>query len=207
MFTGLVQSVGRVAALSPSAGSVRLEVDPGEWRPRFEAGESICVGGCCLTLVERPDENGPLRFDVIGETLARTTLGRLRQGSRVNLERSVTPQTLLGGHLVQGHVDGVGEVTRVSQGDEHRVRVTPPRELMEFVMPKGSVCVDGVSLTVAALDPIEGWFEVALIPTTLELTTLGELVEGVSVNLECDIVAKTLIHHARFYGGRETDSR
>lgn len=201
VFTGLVQTVGKVAVTHPGAGSVRLEIDPGDWRPRFVAGESICVSGCCLTLVEIPQDGAPLMFDAISETLSKTNLGLLAPGSRVNLERSVTPQTLLGGHLVQGHVDGVGEILGVERGDEYRIRVRPPRELMEFVTPKGSVCVDGVSLTIAALSPEEVWFEVALIPTTLELTTLGGLDAGARVNLECDIVAKTLIHHARHYGG------
>jgi len=201
MFTGLVQAVGRVSGVRPSSGSLRLEIDPGEWRPRFEAGESICVSGCCLTLIEVPGGDAPLQFDAISETLEKTTLGGFTPGSSVNLERSATAQTLLGGHIVQGHVDGVGRVVSVERGEEHRIRVLPPGDLMAFVTPKGSVCVDGVSLTVAALSVGEGWFEVALIPTTLELTTLGERDAGDSVNLECDVIAKTIIHHARHYTG------
>ncbi len=191
--------MGRVLGAKPSDGLLRLEIDPGGWRPRFEAGESICVSGCCLTLVEAPGTGEPLRFDAISETLDKTMIGDLRAGSAVNLERSATPTTLLGGHIVQGHVDGVGRVAKVEDGAEHRIRISPPPVLMEFITPKGSVCVDGVSLTVAALSPGEAWFEVALIPTTLELTTLAQRVAGDRVNLECDIVAKTIIHHARHY--------
>ncbi|MFI4898132.1 MAG: riboflavin synthase [Phycisphaerales bacterium JB059] len=203
MYTGLVQAMGHVVGAEDAGGSLRLEVDPGEWRPRFEAGESISINGCCLTLVEAPGEGEPLRFDAIPETLRRTTLGALGVGSRVNLERSATPTTLLGGHIVQGHVDGVGRVSSVQREGEYRVRIEAPEGLMEFVTPKGSVCVQGVSLTVAALSPGEAWFEVALIPTTLALTTLGELGEGDRVNLECDIIAKTILHHARHYSGAD----
>ena len=202
VFTGLVQAVGRVERATPGEGSVRLEIDPCGWRPRFEAGESICVSGCCLTLVTVPGPGEPLAFDAVPETLERTTLGGFGAGTRVNLERSATAQTLLGGHLVQGHVDGVGVVDRVERGEGWRVRVRAPGGLMEFVSPKGSVCVDGVSLTVAALSPEDGWFEVALIPETLERTTLDERRAGDRVNLECDMIAKTVIHHARHYMGR-----
>lgn len=193
--------MGRVVGAEEAGGNLRLEIDPGDWRPRFELGESISINGCCLTLVDVPGEGEPLRFDAIPETLSKTTLGGLGVGSRVNLERSATPTTLLGGHIVQGHVDGVGRVVGVHREGEYRVRIEAPAELMEFVTPKGSVCVEGVSLTVAALSPGEGWFEVTLIPTTLELTTLGELRDGDGVNLECDIIAKTILHHAKHYSG------
>ncbi len=199
MFTGLVQAVGRVVGADGAGGNLRLEIDPGAWRPRFEAGESISINGCCLTLVKAPAPDEPLLFDAIPETLSKTTLGALGVGTRVNLERSATPATLLGGHIVQGHVDGVGRVVGVNRDGEYRVRIGAPAELMEFVTPKGSVCVEGVSLTIAALSPGEAWFEVTLIPTTLELTTLGGLGEGDTVNLECDIIAKTILHHAQHY--------
>lgn len=169
--------------------------------PPLERGESISVSGCCLTLAEHPGADARLSFDVVPETLARTTLGTLRAGSGVNLERSVTPLTLLGGHLVQGHVDGTGVVDRIDRGDGWRVRVSPGRELMEYVAPKGSIAVEGVSLTIAALEPGSGWFEVALIPTTLAVTTLGELRAGHRVNIECDIVVKSMVHWMRHYSG------
>ncbi len=198
MFTGLVQAVGRVADLSPTAAGVRLRIDPADWAHRPQPGESIAVSGCCLTLAEPVGEARLLVFDAIPETLRLTTLADLQRGSRVNLEPCCTPTTLLGGHIVQGHIDGVGEVASVVTEGEYRVRIRPPRGLMEFVTPKGSVCVDGVSLTIAGLG--DDWFEVALIPTTLRETTLGELAAGSRVNLEMDVLAKTLVHWARVWG-------
>lgn len=129
-------------------------------------------------------------FDVIPETLARTTLGALRVGDRVNLEHAVTAATLMGGHFVQGHVDGVGRVVSVKRGEDWRVRVRIGRELRPLMIPKGSVCVDGVSLTIAAVRA-DG-FEVALIPTTLELTTLADLRVGDDVNIEADMLVKAV---------------
>lgn len=206
MFTGLVQAIGVVVTAERTAAGARLEIDPGGWLHRPALGESICVSGCCLTVAEPPAApGGALAFDVVYETLEMTTLGTFRAGTRVNLERSLTAADLLGGHMVQGHVEGVGTVERVKRGDEWRVRVRPPTGLMEFIVPKGSVTVDGVSLTVAAVDPGRsgsgGWFEVALIPTTLRLTTLGELSEGSRCNLETDIIARTVVHWLRAYGG------
>ncbi len=208
MFTGLVRAVGTVLSADPAPGGARLTLDPGPWTHRPEHGESIAVSGCCLTIVGTPAPGEPWAFDVIHETLAKTKLGALRPGSRVNLEPSVTASTLMGGHFVQGHVDGVGTIARITRpdasGGEWRLRVAPPDGLMLFVTPKGSVCVDGTSLTVAALDPGDragagGWFEVALIPTTLRETTLGDLAEGDPVNLEADILAKTVVHYTRHY--------
>jgi len=214
MFTGLVQAVGRVAGVEKSAAGLRLVVEAPGWDhvPRRES--SVAVNGCCLTVANEPSGRGsPIAFDVIHETLQRTTLGGLAPGSRVNLEHAATPQTLMGGHLVQGHVDGVGEIVRVVRGGEEgwRVRIRPGRGsdgegLMQYIVPKGSICVDGVSLTVAAVDLAGertgegGEFEVALIPTTLERTTLAGLEEGRRVNLEVDLVAKTIVHWAKNFG-------
>jgi len=205
MFTGLVQGVARVVGVTPTQAGVRLEVDPGGWAHRPAHGESIALNGCCLTLADE----APLplmRFDVIHETLAKTTLGGWEAGSRVNIEACVTPTTLLGGHVVQGHVDAVGEVIGIQKDDGWRVRVRPRLadgvegpSPMEHVTPKGSITIDGVSLTVADLSVDEGWFEVALIPTTLEITTLGGLEVGSRVNLETDVLARTVIHWARNY--------
>lgn len=162
------------------------------------------MSGVCLTLVEMT--GGSLAFDAVPETIARTSLRRLAPGMRVNLERSVTAATLLGGHIVQGHVDGVGTVARVQRADDWRIRVrpepTPEGNPMEYLPPKGSVTMDGTSLTIAALgDPArDPWFEVALIPVTLAKTTLGDLKEGDPVNLEYDAVAKTIVHWLRHFG-------
>jgi riboflavin synthase len=136
-----------------------------------------------------------LAFDVVAQTLALTTLGGLAPGQRVHLEPSATLATLLGGHLVQGHVDGVGTVASVRTSGEWRARITPPAHLMEYLAPQGSIAVQGVSLTLAAIaPPREAWFEIALIPTTLAKTTLGELRGGSRVNLECDVIAKHVVH-------------
>lgn len=213
MFTGLVQGVGRITAIGPHpdrAGVVRVQVRP-VWdvKPRspMEDGESICVSGVCLTLVGEPNDAGDLAFDVVAETLARTTLGRLAVGSGVNLERSLTAADLMGGHVVQGHIDGTGEVVRVQEGDDWRVWIRPGRgtmgeELMEYIVPKGGVCVEGVSLTVAGVEGEGGRptvFQVALIPTTLARTTLAELKAGDRVNLETDVMARTVVHWLRHF--------
>lgn len=201
MFTGLVQAVGRVASVEARGAGVRLRVDPMGWGYAPGLGESISVSGCCLTVAGL--EGGPggktWAFDAVPETLAKTTLGGLAAGSRVNLEHAATPTTLLGGHVVQGHVDGVGVVETVLTEGEWRVRVRPPAGLMEYMTPKGSVCVEGVSLTLARVEPRE-WFEVALIPVTLEKTTLGELRAGSRVNVEADVFAKTVVNWLRVYG-------
>ena len=190
MFTGIIQATGVITDRRPSPSATRLIVDPGTWGHSPSPGDSIAINGCCLTVATAPDPH--LAFDAIPETLAKTTLGAFEPGDRVHLEHAVTPSTLLGGHLLQGHVDGVADVLHVESGEEHRIRISPPRELMRFISPKGSVAIDGVSLTVAALD--DSWFEVALIPTTLELTTLGSLTPGDRVNFEADMINKMVVH-------------
>lgn len=195
MFTGLVQAVGVVAESRRSPAGVRFVVDPGGWGHRPGAGESIAVCGVCLTLAAPVGPDGRWAFDVVAETLAKTTLGRLGAGSRVNLERSLTAGDLLGGHFVQGHVDGVGTVERVQPGEDWRVRVRVPESLGPYIVPKGSVAVEGVSLTIAGVEP--GAFEVALIPTTLARTTLGDLKPGAEVNVETDVLARTVVHFLR----------
>lgn len=202
MFTGLVQAVGTVRSLEPSAAGQRLFVDGRGWDYRPAVGDSISVCGCCLTVGEPPGEANLLAFDVVSETLLKTTLGALRPGARVNLEHSATVTTLLGGHVVQGHVDGVGVVEQVRTGADWRLTVRPPGPLMEFMTPKGSVCLDGVSLTLAAVDPGAGLIEVALIPTTLANTTLGAASVGTKCNIETDILARTIVYWMRNYGAR-----
>ncbi|MEM8758453.1 MAG: riboflavin synthase [Planctomycetota bacterium] len=201
MFTGLIETTGRVAAMEPMGSGVRLTLTA-DWPISPAVGDSICVSGCCLTLAEPAAADGGsirLGFDVVPESLQRTTLGGLRPGSRVNLEASCTPSTLLGGHIVQGHVEGVGEMVRVQRGDDWRVTVRPPAELMPCIAPKGSVTLEGISLTIAAVDIAERTFEVAVIPTTLAKTTLGEATAGQPCNIETDIIARTVVHHARYY--------
>ena len=209
MFTGLVQSVGTVGAVEAVPEGVRLTVDPAGWSPGAGRGGSVAVNGCCLTLTEDPGScGGMLGFVAIPETLEKTGLGGLRVGSSVNLETAVRAQTLMGGHFVQGHVDGVGSVSGVTkpsvEGGEWRVRIVPPPGVMKYMVPKGSVCLDGVSLTLAGVEPGnrdgEGaWIEVALIPETLEKTTLRAWGEGDLINIEADVLAKTVVHTLRHY--------
>ncbi|MBM4111813.1 MAG: riboflavin synthase [Phycisphaerae bacterium] len=187
MFTGIVERMGAVAGISPTDDGARLEIDAGGWPPNAAPGESISVDGCCLTLLRA--EASRLRFDVVPQTLSRTTLGRWRIGWKANLERSATLATLLGGHLVQGHVDGVGRVIdAVSEAKERRVRIAAPPEVSAFLVPRGSVAVNGVSLTIAEVT--EQWFDVALIPETIARTNLSTLRAGDEVNLEADSIAK-----------------
>jgi riboflavin synthase len=183
MFTGIVEHLGRVA----SADGPRLVVSAGPVAEDANLGDSVSVNGVCLTVAGRDGED--LAFDLAEETLTVTTLGRLRAGDPVNLERPVTLATRLGGHVVQGHVDGVGTVREVTDaGGGREVAIDLPDGLGRYLVPKGSVTVDGVSLTVAALD--DGGFRVALIPHTLAVTTLGSRKAGDAVNLEVDVLAK-----------------
>lgn len=197
MFTGIVQRLGTVREMTRVPFGARLLVEAAGWAAPLAPGDSVAVAGCCLTLVDEPETAeaiaaGSLPFDVIRQTLSATTLGALTPGAHVNLEPSVTPTTMLGGHVVQGHVDDVAVVRRVDRSDaEWRVAIEPPAALLDTIIERGSVAVDGVSLTVASLDGPR--FEVALIPTTLTRTTLGELAEGSRVNLETDYVAKTVV--------------
>ncbi|HEX9891754.1 MAG TPA: riboflavin synthase [Actinomycetota bacterium] len=191
MFTGIVEERGRVRALERRPAGMRLSVSCRAVLPDSDVGASVSVSGVCLTVVER-DEEG-LSFDLAAETLARSTLGDLSPGDPVNLERPVTLSTRLGGHLVQGHVDGVGEVLAVEP--DGTLRVALPDDLERYVVEKGSVTVDGVSLTVAATH--DHRFDAALVPHTLAVTSLGERRPGDRVNLEVDIVSKYLEKLAR----------
>jgi riboflavin synthase len=196
MFTGLVQHVGRVAGATPTPAGRRLRIDPAGWAHAPSPGDSISVNGCCLTLVGG-GAGGEFHFDAVPETLAKTTLGGWAVGRRVNLEHAVTAGTYLGGHVVQGHVDGLGEVRANGEmpGRGWLLRLAPDAPLMRYMVPRGSVCVDGVSLTLARVDMPSGEIEIALIPETLARTTLGDLRPGDRVNLECDVLAKTVAHY------------
>ena len=191
MFTGLVQCRGQIASREASSAGQRLTIEALDLPRAVALGDSVCVSGCCLTAAAI--DGTRLGFDVVPESLKKTTLGDLGEGDAVNLELAVTPQQPLGGHFMQGHVDGVGEVTAVDQADgQWRVSIRPPATLRGYLIPKGSVAVDGVSLTLAAVS--EQSFEVALIPETLSRTTLGEAEPGRRVNLEADILSKTVVY-------------
>ncbi|RNC81267.1 MAG: riboflavin synthase [Phycisphaera sp.] len=203
MFTGLVQRTGEIVQLRPAeAGGVRLTVRSRAFDLTPSPGDSICVSGCCLTLVGEARSTGEqieMDFDVIEESLAKTKLGGLAEGSRVNLETSCTPATLLGGHVVQGHVEGVGEVVRIESGESYEVTIRPPEKLMPCITPKGSITLDGISLTIAGVDVSGGTFHVALIPTTLGETTIGDAKVGEGMNIETDIMARTVVHYLQNY--------
>ena len=187
MFTGIVEELGTVVGIEPLTDSARIRIEGPLVTSDAVHGASIAVNGVCLTVVEFGA--GQFTADVMNETLMRSSLGQLQAGTRVNLERPVTLAARLGGHLVQGHVDGTGQiVSRTPSENWEIVRISLPDDLGRYVVEKGSITVDGVSLTV--VDAERDSFSVSLIPTTLELTTLGYKTVGDSVNLEADVVAK-----------------
>lgn len=188
MFTGIIQSTGRVTRRAPRDGDLRIAIVAPEFDVSDVAlGDSIAVSGCCLTLVER--EGDTLAFDVSNESLSLTTLGHLGIGDRVNLEKALRLSDRLGGHLVSGHVDGVGTIVAIEpDARSQRWRIAAPHALMRYIAAKGSVCVDGVSLTVNAVEDSE--FEVNLVPHTLAHTTFGNRRAGDRVNLEIDMLAR-----------------
>jgi riboflavin synthase len=192
MFTGIVEELGAVRTITPNAGGARIEIIAKVVLDDAELGASIAVNGCCLTVVELLDDGWAA--DAVTETLDRTSLGSLTAGDPVNLERPVRLADRLGGHIVQGHVDGVGTLRdRVALPDgSTRMTFAAPAELLRYVVEKGSITVDGISLTVAALDdqPGDTSFDVAVIPHTLSVTTLGAKAPGDPVNLEVDVLAK-----------------
>jgi len=190
MFTGIVQSVGVVQAISRRASGARLVVTAPDLPRPIPDGSSISVSGACLTVAS--SDAGRLEFDVVHETLSRTTLGDLAAGSRVNLEPSLHPEDRMDGHFVQGHIDGTGRVRLIGNGPGELWQFEAPADLMPYIIPKGSLAIDGVSLTIASLDG-ENTFSIALIPTTLERTTLGHIRIGARVNLETDILVRTVV--------------
>ena len=190
MFTGIIQSVGKIAALDTRGGDASARISCGKLdMSEVNTGDSIAVSGVCLTVVEH--STAGFTADISGETLSCTTLGRLRTGDAVNLETALTLSTPLGGHLVSGHVDGVGVVVcRREAARSVQFRIRAPEALAKYIAGKGSVCVDGVSLTVNAIHGAE--FEVNIVPHTLAETTLGTIKEDSEVNLEVDVVARYL---------------
>ncbi|HEX4519373.1 MAG TPA: riboflavin synthase [Gaiellaceae bacterium] len=187
MFTGIVREVGRAASITGQATGIRVEIEAPRTAATTAVGDSVSVNGCCLTAVSL--SNGTIAFEAIPETLARTSLGSLSAGTRVNIEPALRAGEPLGGHYVQGHVDAVGVVRTVeNDAGGHSVWIDAPAEILRYTVEKGSITLQGTSLTVAAVDA-EG-FAVALIPHTLAATTLDELEPGHLVNLEVDVLAK-----------------
>jgi riboflavin synthase len=187
VFTGLIREVGRVAGVTGGDEGVRLEIEAPRTSEGAHIGDSVAINGVCLTVVSV--DGGRLAFDAVPETLARSSLGGLVSGSPVNLEPALRAGEALGGHYVQGHVDGVGAVRTVEpEGDGRRLWFDAPPDLMRYVVEKGSIAIEGTSLTIAALD--DAGFAVALIPHTLAETTFGTLAPGDPVNLEVDVLAK-----------------
>jgi riboflavin synthase len=187
MFTGIIEELGTLTSFEKNAGGARMTVGAELVVSDAAEGDSISVNGVCLTALDITP--GSFAADLSQETLDRTTLGNLRAGSRVNLERAVTPQTRLGGHIVQGHVDGRGTyLSAENNGEFWTVRIGFPPEMAKYLVYKGSVCVEGISLTVAALG--DSFFDIAIIPKTWELTNLSTLKAGDPVNLEADVIAK-----------------
>ncbi len=190
MFTGIIQAVGKIAIIEQRGGDVRIRVEAGRLdMSKVNNGDSIAVSGICLTVVEHSTSG--FSADVSGETLSRTMLGGLVPGAAVNLEKALTLGTPLGGHLVSGHVDGIGAVvSREAEGRSVRFRFQAPDVLARYVAEKGSICVDGVSLTVNAVNGAK--FDVNIVPHTLAETTLDDLRPGSKVNLEVDLLARYL---------------
>jgi len=195
MFTGLVQALGIVLASSDTESGKRITVSLAELADsKIDPGDSVCVSGVCLTAVKRA--NGNLTFDVITETLNRSTLGQKKTQDRVNLELSLRPDSYVGGHFVQGHVDAVATVVAVKEDSrDWRITFQVAPEITQYIVPKGSIAVDGVSMTIAEVAPApKNAFTLAVIPTTLERTTLSALRTGDRVNVETDILARTVVH-------------
>lgn len=190
MFTGLVETTGTVVSLTQNANGVwRLMIDAPKFAGTPAIGDSIANNGCCLTVVAV--DGTQLGFDVLDETLRKTSFSLLKPASAINLERSLLPNSRMGGHFVSGHVDATGEIVSLQQeGANYRLCIRPPKEFSKYLAYKGSVAVDGISLTVAALNDEEGTFDIWLIPHTMAETNLRERKAGDPVNLEFDILAK-----------------
>ena len=199
MFTGIVEELGTVTSIEHTADAAVLRIEGPLVVSDAEYGGSISVNGVCLTVVEHDART--FSVDVMAETLRRSSLGDLAPGARVNLERAMAASSRFGGHVVQGHVDGTARIVGRTPGERWEVvRVELPADLARYVVEKGSITVDGVSLTVSAIGV--GWFEVSLIPTTLDLTTLGHKQPGDVVNLEVDVLAKYV---ERLLAARDTE--
>lgn len=202
MFTGIIEELGKIASLEKHANGAKIKISAKIVTEGTNEGDSIAVNGVCLTALDI--EKDSFSADVSQETLDKSTLLRLRNGTKVNLERAVTPNTRLGGHIVQGHVDSRGKFVSASQNGEFwTVRISFPREIGQYLVYKGSISVEGISLTIAELK--DDYFEVALIPKTWEMTNLSTLKSGDEVNLEVDVIAK-YVERILLYGKAENKS-
>ncbi len=191
MFTGIVESVGTIRASRAVGGGRRIEIEVSAPPAECAIGASVCISGVCLTVAARAP--GVLCFDVVTETLKKSTLGEMRLGDKVNLERALPVDGRFDGHFVQGHVDGTGTVEQVLHtGHESVVLIRPQPSLLPYIIPKGSVAIDGISLTIAEVR--DDAFSIALIPTTLAVTTAASFSAGHRVNIETDIIARTVVH-------------
>lgn len=198
MFTGIVERTGKIAETRSTPAGRRLRIEAGPMAAECALGASLAVDGVCLTVVDKTAT--AVVFDVITETIARSTLGGKRAGDHVNLERSLKIGDRIDGHFVQGHIDGTAVVERLeSTPQEHVIWLRPDAAMMAYVIPKGSIAVDGVSLTIAAVK--DGTFSVALIPTTLDVTTLSSLSRGDRVNIETDIITRTVVERLKGISG------
>ncbi len=198
MFSGLISDLGRLTAISAGKDGARLEIET-SLADKIESGDSVAVNGACLTATAVGD--GRFTADAMSQTLGLTSLGSLQPGEPVNLELALRAGDRLGGHIVQGHVDGVGEVVSAeAEGFSTRLRVSLSENLRRFVIPQGSITIEGVSLTVA--EAAEDWIEVALIPETKERTSLSTLVPGSPVNIECDVIARYVEKMMSPYGDK-----
>jgi riboflavin synthase len=201
MFTGIIQQVGKIVAPPGGGPAGSLAVQTGAWTPPIALGESIAVEGVCLTVTASAGD--VLRFDVLAETLAKTTLGRCPAGTAVNLERAVRAGDFLGGHIVSGHVDGVGQISRLDRrGADHVVEVHCAREILDGLVPKGSVALGGISLTVVAVRATA--FTVHIVPHTWAHTSLKNARVGTAVNLETDLLGKYVRQHLATRAGHPT---
>ncbi|MGI6877868.1 riboflavin synthase [Microbacterium sp. gxy059] len=209
MFTGIIEEIGRIERVAPSGDGVRLTVRAPGAVSDARHGDSIAISGVCLTVVEQTADG--FTADVMKQTLDMSTLSGLAPGAAVNVERALAAGARLGGHIVQGHIDGTGEIVEVRPGDEWRViRVGIPLSLAPLVVDKGSITLDGTSLTVSAVSAADDpapWLEVSLIPETLRATTLGERAAGDRVNLETDILARHVQRLQAFAGAPEGSAR
>lgn len=201
MFTGIIEELGKIALLEKSANGAKIRISAKIVTDGTNEGDSIAVNGVCLTVLEIKKDS--FSADVSQETLDKSTLSRLKIGAKVNLERAVTPNTRLGGHIVQGHVDSRGKfVSAMQSGDFWTIRVSFPKEIGQYLVYKGSISVEGISLTIAALG--EDYFEIAVIPKTWELTNLSTLKSGDEVNLEADVIAK-YVERILLYGKAQSE--
>lgn len=190
MFTGIIEAVGEIAAIEPRGGDVRIRVKSGKLPLHgVQLGDSICTSGVCLTVVDLPGDG--YWADVSNETLSLTTVGTWSSATKVNLERALTPESRLGGHIVSGHVDGIGTVVeRYEEGRSWRFLIEAPAELAKYIAHKGSICIDGTSLTVNSVNGSR--FDLNIIPQTMAETVIGGYHVGTSINLEVDVIARYL---------------